>query len=223
MDEVEDSVTRHFLRRLRPDARSRSGFQQPTEKQRFTTGPSRSEFSGWLRGLYPHRKAISCGTDNALLHRLQAGDDLRRRRAGRHLRPANLPAGVPVPAKQGRRRGSHAGRPVQGHPEGRRVPRRRGAVVVDLPDHLQHRDVAAAHGEASAAPVGRNGDARRAAADQARACRLVEHGRRAGVPGRAPAARAPRDPGAAGDLPGAGRAARSPGNVDRGSERACCA
>ena len=43
------------------------------------------------------------------------------------------------------------GRSDEGVPEDRCVPRRRGAVFLDLPDHVQHRDVAAAHRRASAA------------------------------------------------------------------------
>ena len=55
-----------------------------------------------------------------LLARLQAGDEQALSRPGRHLRLEDLPARVPVPAQQGRRGRSDAGRAVQGVSEGRR-------------------------------------------------------------------------------------------------------
>ena len=90
-------------------------------------------------------------------------------------------------AEQGRRRRNHPGRAVQGVPKRRRVPRRRGAVVLDLPDHLQRGDVAPAHGALSAVRRTRTGLQRLTDREESgqpgtrRRGRLVGHGRRAGA------------------------------------------
>ena len=95
-----------------------------------------------------YREALTCVRSSAD-HELLTGcrpATTARSPTGRRPTARDLSACVPLPAQQGRCRGSHAGRLIQGLPEGRRVPRRRGAVVLDLPHHLQRRDVAAAHG-----------------------------------------------------------------------------
>ena len=129
-------------------------------------------------------------------------------------------------AEQGRRRGGHPGRAVQGVPQGSAiVPRRRGAVVLDLSDHLQRGDVAAAHGAVSSARRATSVRPRRPAVDDDEPSR-----RGAGSPTgrtwrtssvlRSQLRRAcSGDPRSSGDLPRARHAARHPGHVDRGGER----
>ena len=60
------------------------------------------------------------------------------------IRAANPPACVPISEELGRCRRGHPGRVDEGVSEDRCVPRRRGAVFLDLSDHVQHGDVAAA-------------------------------------------------------------------------------
>ena len=141
-------------------------------------------------------------------------------------RPADLPAGHAAHEEPGGCGGSHAGRAAEGVPEGRRISRRCGAVIVDLPHHVQHRDVAAAAATAPERWPSRSAIARlplfeigRAAAHAAPAGRLVAHAGRstaASAVARRVAAAVSR---AARDLPGAGRAARHPGADDRRGEQ----
>ena len=162
-------------------------------------------------------------SERDLIGRMRAGDGRSRRRPGVDLRPTDPAACIPLCEELGRCRGSRAGRPDEGVPKDRRLPRGRGAVVLDLPHHVQHRDVA---------PADR---ARSRAADEQKA-RRQRDGR--GVDRQPPepadwssladdhvlrgemrqrlieCADAP-----AGGLPGAGDSAGYPGVVDRRGER----
>ena len=116
------------------------------------------------------------------------------------------------------------GRPAEGLPEDRRVPRRRGAVVVDLPDHVQHGDVAAADGRVCSRQVevqtGRTSANARTSSGR---CRSRRTGRRwPTIRCCAAQMRTQLDRGAdapAGGVSGAGDSARHPGAVDGRSER----
>ena len=82
--------------------------------------------------------------DRQLIARLQAGDEAAVQELADALQLADLSAGAASHEEPGGRRGSHAGRAAEGVPEDRRVSRRCGAFILDLPHHVQHRDVAAA-------------------------------------------------------------------------------
>src|SRR5436190_15194044 len=78
----------------------------------------------------------------------------------------------------GGRRGSHAGRALEGLSKNRSVPRRLRAFILDLPDHLQYRHVAAKNVEAGARSPAAGTESRRRGRKPPRhppACRLVEH------------------------------------------------
>ena len=81
--------------------------------------------------------------DRLLIAGLQSGRSGCGQAAGRTLRSPNPPARIASHEESGGCRRSHAGRAAEGVPEDRRVSRRRGALIVDLPHHVQHRDVAA--------------------------------------------------------------------------------
>ena len=103
--------------------------------------------------------------------------------AGGPLRLPDFPARHAPHEEPRRCGGSHAGRPDEGLSEGRRVPRGRGAFVLDLSDHFQYRDVAAAkHSALRVRPsrsangrwpprATRNSRAHRASRPTGRACR----------------------------------------------------
>ena len=227
-DEVEDRLVSHFcdvFGRDQPSVCSCRGICLSRQVLSLT------RLGGIFRpalGFSSASRGTSCGTprEQELLARLQAGDERALVRAGRHLRLEDLSARLPLSPEQGRRGRSDAGRAVQGVPERRRVSRRCGAVVVDLPDHVQRGDVAAAHGAVSSARRTKTGamaaidgdDERRpdAATTIADWSNLADERR---APLAAAPARVPRDSRAAGHLPGAGHAARHSGDVDRRSER----
>ena len=84
----------------------------------------------------------------------------------RHLRSEDLSARVPLSQEPRGRRGSRAGRAAEGVSEDRRVPRRRGAVILDLSHHVQRGDVASPRVQAESAERDGEDERRRRAASR---------------------------------------------------------
>ena len=82
--------------------------------------------------------------DRQLIARLQARDEAAVHELAERYGSRIYQLALRQMKNRGGRRGSDAGRADEGLPEDRRVSRRLGAFIVDLPHHVQHRDVAAA-------------------------------------------------------------------------------
>ena len=164
--------------------------------------------------------------DQELLARLQAGDERALGRSRRRLQLEDLPACLPLPPQQGRRRGDHAGRAVQGVPEGGRVPRRRALsswiyriTFNAAMSRLRTARYQRAQAEDRRAAAAADEDGSNVAARTPDVADWSDMADERVLRSQLRQRRVQRDSGAAGDLPRAGDAARHPGDVDRGSER----